>query len=203
MTRITAPVEGYTGTTQLGPLALVFADGVAEHDGDLPAGARAYLEAAGYGLDGSSPSAPAPVSAEPADPRDVERTQVGTRTRDGAVDPQPVDFLPPVNAGQDNPHGSSVVAPGIHAIESLPIAPGPVFEDLDAQQAKESGLAEDVLVRQRNVGAATLDAAGETSGLPKGNASREAWATYALEHGATAEDIDGLTRDALRELYGV
>ncbi len=35
-------------------------------------------------------------------------------------------------------------------------------------------------------------------GLPKGNASREEWAAYALGHGLTAEDVEPLTRDEIR-----
>lgn len=38
---------------------------------------------------------------------------------------------------------------------------------------------------------------------PAGNASQETWATYALESGQASEDeVKGLTRDELRELYG-
>lgn len=38
---------------------------------------------------------------------------------------------------------------------------------------------------------------------PAGNASQEAWATYALESGQASEDeVKDLSRDALRELYG-
>ena len=38
---------------------------------------------------------------------------------------------------------------------------------------------------------------------PAGNASQEAWATYALESRQASEDeVKGLTRDELRELYG-
>jgi hypothetical protein len=38
---------------------------------------------------------------------------------------------------------------------------------------------------------------------PAGNASQEAWATYALESGKASEDeIKDLSRDDLRELYG-
>lgn len=38
---------------------------------------------------------------------------------------------------------------------------------------------------------------------PAGNASQEAWATYAMESGQASEDeVKGLTRDELRELYG-
>lgn len=58
----------------------------------------------------------------PIDPRTVTPTQVGTRLRDAAVDPRPGDFLPPSNAGEPgelgNPHGPTVVAPGLHGDES-------------------------------------------------------------------------------------
>lgn len=38
---------------------------------------------------------------------------------------------------------------------------------------------------------------------PAGNASQEAWATYVMESGQASEDeVKGLTRDELRELYG-
>lgn len=38
---------------------------------------------------------------------------------------------------------------------------------------------------------------------PAGNASQEAWATYAMESDQASEDeVKGLTRDELRELYG-
>jgi len=38
---------------------------------------------------------------------------------------------------------------------------------------------------------------------PAGNASQDAWATYAVEsRQATEEEVEGLTRDELRELYG-
>jgi hypothetical protein len=38
---------------------------------------------------------------------------------------------------------------------------------------------------------------------PAGNASYDAWATYVVESGHASEDeVSGLTRDELRELYG-
>lgn len=53
----------------------------------------------------------------------------------------------------------------------------------------------------------TASAAGTVSPpvveRPAGNASLEAWATYALESDqASEDDIKGLSRDELRELYG-
>jgi DNA helicase TIP49 (TBP-interacting protein) len=37
--------------------------------------------------------------------------------------------------------------------------------------------------------------------LPKGNASREEWEAYALGHGATAEDLESLGRDEIRDQF--
>jgi hypothetical protein len=38
--------------------------------------------------------------------------------------------------------------------------------------------------------------------VPAGNASREDWAAYALAIGATADEIDGLGRDEIRDQFG-
>lgn len=45
--------------------------------------------------------------------------------------------------------------------------------------------------------------AGEADGsdAPRGNASLEAWQEYAKSKGATDEDLDGMTRDEIRDLY--
>ena len=66
-----------------------------------------------------SPHVVAPLSRStrterpmPIDPRTLEDEQVGTKLRDGAVDPKVGDFLGPSNAGEDNPHGPTVVNPG-------------------------------------------------------------------------------------------
>ena len=63
----------------------------------------------------------------PIDPRTLEDEQIGTRLRDGAVDPKVGDFLGPSNAGEDNPHGPTVVNPGLHALQDVrPVRPGAV-----------------------------------------------------------------------------
>lgn len=78
-----------------------------------------------------------------ADPRDyVEPTQIGTTLRDAAVTPSAVDFLAPSNAGAvgelGNPHGPSVISPGLHADESVrTIATGPVSSIKATQDAAE------------------------------------------------------------------
>lgn len=41
----------------------------------------------------------------------------------------------------------------------------------------------------------------ETTEVPAGNASKDAWHTYALSQGKSAEDLDGLTRDQIKELF--
>lgn len=134
MAKVEAPNKGYNGT---GPGNAVFVDGVAEVDDDA---ALNYYRDAGYKVSGKVQS---PVEhPEPPDPREVGLQVVGTELRDAAVDPEPGDFLPPVNAGEDNPHGSSVVSPEIHASGPAGIRPGVVFvEDTDKQQERESEFA--------------------------------------------------------------
>lgn len=146
--KIHSPAEGYTGQDRYGETVLDFQDGVAEFDGDLPVGVRMYLEGRGYGLGSKKAVAPEPLS-EPADPRELEDggSVVGTRLRDAAVDPEPGDFLAPVNAGEANPHGPSVVSPEIHASGPAGIRPGEVFiEDPDKQEAREKAFAEARLI---------------------------------------------------------
>jgi len=41
----------------------------------------------------------------------------------------------------------------------------------------------------------------DEDGLPKGNASREEWATYALGHGLSDGDIESLSRDEIRAYF--
>lgn len=41
-----------------------------------------------------------------------------------------------------------------------------------------------------------------SSDKPAGNASLEAWSEYAKSQGATDDDLDGLSRDDLRDQYG-
>lgn len=40
-----------------------------------------------------------------------------------------------------------------------------------------------------------------TDGKPRGNASLEVWQDYAKSQGATDEDLDGMSRDEVRDLY--
>lgn len=144
--KIHSPAEGYTTKDQYGDVVLDFKDGVAEFDGDLPPGIRQYLQGAGYGLGSKKASAPE-APEEPADPREIEDGTVGTKLRDAAVDPQPEDFLAPINAGEANPHGSSVVSPEIHASGPAGITPGNVFvEDPEKQEKREKEYAQARLI---------------------------------------------------------
>jgi hypothetical protein len=179
MTKITAPNPDYKGTDTYGSTVLEFEDGTAEVD-ELPDSVRGYLQSAGYGVDGKAAEQDNPVKslAPSFDPRDhADAEQLGTRLRDAAVDPQPEDFLPPLNAGKEgeegNPHGPNVVSPGIHAMEGKPVVPGAVgrveeqetddgtvkvvVSDTDRQQGRESELADRILINDEPVTDVTQD----------------------------------------------
>ena len=109
--------------------------------------------------------APAELDPEPADPRELDKVQLGTRLRDGAVDPHEGDWMAPTNAGEANPHGRQVVAPGIHAGSGTgPVRPGPVSDDTDQQAADETALTEAIYVDGQPVQDAVADVA---DGLPQ------------------------------------
>lgn len=137
MARIEAPNKGYSGP---GPGGVVFENGVADTDNEA---AISYFRSAGYTVDGEGPP---PGGGEPPDPRQQELNVVGTPLRDAAVDPEPGDFLPPINAGQGNPHGPAVISPEIHASGPKGIVPGGVpVDDHGKQQAREQAYAGVVL----------------------------------------------------------
>lgn len=127
MAKVEAPNKEYNGP---GPGGVTFEKGVAEVEDEA---ALAYYRRAGYKVGGKGGRADLP---EPPDPRDIEDQVVGTRLRDAAVDPQPEDFLAPINAGEGNPHGSAVVAPEIHASGPKGIRPGNAHVDDAAKQEK-------------------------------------------------------------------
>ena len=194
MAKITSPIEGYTGTTDIGPHRLEFKDGVAQTDGDLSDGVKLYLTSNGYGIGSKAATAPVDDTPEPPDPREyAEPTQVGAKLRDAAVDPQPGDFLAPTNAGQANPHGPDVVSPEIHASQGVrPVKGGDVHvDDSDAQDDAETEHADK----------ATDGTPVVAVEQPAGNASRDAWAEFAKANGATDEELDGKGRDELRDTY--
>ncbi|WP_432114021.1 hypothetical protein [Streptomyces sp. S1] len=125
MARITTPVPGYNGQ---GPGNLHFSDGVAETDDEA---IIAYCRGAGYGVDGQAPE---PEQPQVPDPREVTTTVVGAPVRDAAVDPRPGDFRPPVGAGEGNPHGPEVYAPGLPGGGLQPPAPPAESEGEDHEK---------------------------------------------------------------------
>lgn len=47
-----------------------------------------------------------------------------------------------------------------------------------------------------------LTASGDSAAQPAGNASQEAWRSYALAKGADSAEIENLSRDQLRDKFG-
>lgn len=154
MARVQAPVDGFEGVVA----DVVFHKGKAETS---DARALAYFRRKGYIVDGEQRT---DVVSSP-DPRELGGgtgvEPVGTRLRDASVDPRKRDFLPPTNAGEANPHGPAVVAPGIHAVPPAPIVPGQVSDSAKEQEAIETMAAEQVLVAGMPVHEATAALAAE------------------------------------------
>ncbi|MFJ8603395.1 hypothetical protein ACIREM_32755 [Streptomyces shenzhenensis] len=127
MARITTPVPGYSGP---GPAGVMFQDG--EGHSDDPA-VLDYCRSAGYGIDADPPEREA---ATVPDPREVTGpVQIGDPARDAAVAPRAGDFRPPVGAGDANPHGPEVYAPGLPGGGHQPTAPA----DAGEQKTNEDG----------------------------------------------------------------
>jgi len=160
MAKVEAPNKDYNGP---GPGGAVFENGVADVDDES---ALNYYRAAGYSVSGKVEN---PVeSPEHPDPREVTEEVIGTRLRDAAVDPEPTDFLAPINAGDGNPHGPEVVSPEIHASGPAGVRPGEVFvEDVSKQETRESEFASARLIENATAAEATkaevpdLDARGD------------------------------------------
>ncbi|MEU7590682.1 hypothetical protein AB0A95_30875 [Micromonospora sp. NPDC049230] len=214
MAIIKAPNRDYQG----GIADVIFRDGVAETDN--PA-VIAYCRSAGYEIDGETAS-PAALPQVEVDSSHTHE-QLAAPLRDAAVNPKPDDFLPPVNAGQADPHGPEVVAPGIHAVSGPgPIVPGPVgrlektedggqvvITDTAEQQRRETTAAEQVFIEQRPVPDVTAELANDTAlpdsaEPPAGNASQEAWADWVIGNveGVDEATVRAAKRDELREQYG-
>ena len=157
------------------------------------------------------------------DARDVEAMSEGTRLRDAAVDPQPGDFLAPVNAGTADPHGPLVVSPEIHASGPAGIRPGEVHvDDVEAQDSAESELAESVLIEQDehpsmpvdDDGNVTADMGplglsdpgsaeqGRSDAAPARTSSKASWAAYAVSRGMDPAAADAASRADLIEQFG-
>lgn len=213
MARIVSPVEGYSGD---GPAGVEFEDGVAETDNE---GAIAYFRSAGYTVDDEAPAEPEPTPQVDAREAATE-VKVGAPLRDAAVDPQPEDFLAPVNAGNEDPHGPRVVAPGVHAMPPGPIVPGDVHvDDVRVQEDIETKVAAATLVEGHDVGEVT-QAAAQVNGAadtevaedqgddepqrPARSANKAEWIAYAtsVDDTLTADAAEALKRDELVERYG-
>lgn len=155
--RVSSPDPKFTGVSTFGPVRVEFRDGVAEldesqFDGDPYTegqlmGIRSYMVSRGYGVDGED-ATPRDPDPEPADPRDIpaEGEKVGTPLRDAAVDPRDGDFLAPIGAGVENPHGPRSVAPGIHAEGERAVRAGVVSSDPEVQDAAEKEHAQALLI---------------------------------------------------------
>jgi hypothetical protein len=180
MAKVKAPNASFNGIVA----GVHFADGQAE---TTDPSALGYFRRQGYVIDGTDLAA---STEEPVDPRDIGdgtgHETVGTKLRDASVDPRPEDFLPPTNAGQANPHGPEVVAPGIHGVEGVrPVRPGEVaVEDPDVQEVAETAHTE-----------AVIDDTDPTR--PAGNASREEWEAFATSVGVEVEE--GMSRNDIRD----
>lgn len=196
MAIIKVPNAEYHG--QIGDV--VFRDGVVETDN---AAVIAYCRGAGYEVDGATDNPAALPRVEVDSSR--THTVLGTPLRDAATDPRPDDFLAPVGAGAGDPHGPTVASPQIHASGTTPLVPGPVPDDTNAQQDRESTAARLALIEQAPAGEVVDQLAGAAvPGQPGGNASQEAWADWVI---ATYPDLDPQTvramkRDDLRAKYG-
>jgi hypothetical protein len=220
MARVEAPAGAFDGVVA----GVTFKEGVASTD---DANALAYFRRHGYTVDGELTST---VEETQIDSRDVGFLgsgiePQGTRLRDASIDPEPEDFLPPINAGEADPHGPLVVAPGLHGVPPAPIAPGDVHVDDPAvQQAKESELARAVLVDGQDVGEAVAvevpdvddrgplglsDPGSVDQGVeeaeaarPNKTASKPEWVAFAVSQGMSEPEAKKLTKPQLIDRFG-
>jgi hypothetical protein len=218
--QVYAPNSTFSGEVA----GVVFKDGVGEADTTKDATALGYFARHGYGI-GRRPASPE-TPPEELDAR-VASTgphRTGTPLRDAAVDPEPTDFLAPVNAGKADPHGPAVVAPEIHASGPKGVKPGDVHvDDVRRQDTAESALAQTALIDQvegHGVETFTADsergplglsdpgsveqgvAAAKANAAPAKSASQQAWADYAVTQGMPREEADTASRAELIERFG-
>lgn len=154
--RVLAPNREFVGQVA----GIQFDHGKASFDREDNEGAYQYFVSAGYEVDGEVRNDPAgaygravePAAAAPGTPGNEEGITRGPSAKDAAVvknaaGPMSDAFLPPTNAGEADPHGPSVVSPGLHAVPPAPIRPGEVFvDDVARQELEETDLARAVLV---------------------------------------------------------
>jgi hypothetical protein len=97
-----------------------------------------------------------------------------------------------ITAGQTAEAGAAILQGREHLFEPFEVdykvgepMPGAVVAPAPEEEADEEAAEEPV----------------EDDGLPKGNASREEWAAYALAHGLTEDEVGPLTRDEIRDRF--
>jgi hypothetical protein len=224
-TKVYAPNREYAGS--FGDVR--FEAGVAEVPDDSPL--MGYFQRRGYGV--GKPAAElydAEKDVEWPDPHTHKDESFGSPLRDAAVDPEPEDYLAPVNAGKAHPHSSKVVSPGIHTVGPAPIRPGEVYvDDVARQEAEELELAKRVLVDSEP---ATIVASDEGPGGPLGlsdpgsvemgirgarevheteaagtgapakSASKADWVEHAVSRGMSREEAEDMSKADLQERLG-
>lgn len=87
-------------------------------------------------------------------------------------------------------------------IHTAPLTPEQEAAKAAADAATEAANA----AAQPAADAATVaadDAQADAAGRPRGNASRDEWAAYALAHGTSEEQIANLSRDEISALFPV
>jgi len=105
------------------------------------------------------------------------------------------------------PNGPRLV--GFYAGATLPddVSDESIKHHLDQGMIAKSADAEKELAAAPGENTSPTGSTGEIvsleapSDLPKGNASLDEWAAYAKSQGMTDEELDGLSRDQLRERY--
>lgn len=171
-------MTGYTGTIA----GVAFEDGRSESP--LPPAVRAYASRHGLTVDDDGRLLiGTPDEPDRIDSRDVTETKVGTPLRDAAVDPRPGDFLPPINAGEADPHGPEVVAPHVHGAPDRPVRP----DTAPAARDSDGGTGE-----------------GENSTAPERpakSANKAEWEAYAVARGFL-DDPSELTKADLIDRFG-
>lgn len=191
---IYTPVEGYTGVVA----GVAFAEGKAELDELTPA-QRRYFRQAGYGFDEPAPPVEVPESADPrlvgTDGDGIEA--LGTPLRDAAIDPRRGDFLPPTNAGAENPHGPLVVSPELHGSQGVRPVRGGEVERGGAHEAAETAHAAE------HTGIPDGDQGDQPLERPNVRDGKSDWVTYAIRGcGADPDEAAAMTKDELIKTYG-
>lgn len=148
----------------------------------------AYAARKGLRVDGDRLVIPDPSADDRPDARTATRQTAGTRLRDAAVDPRARDFLPPVNAGQADPHGPAVVSPEVHGSQGVrPVTPGVVPDAPTTQEGKAQ--------------AHTAEVADPVE-RPKDTASKASWVAWAITQGADPDEAAAATKAELIEAHG-